>query len=110
MNIKQIFIFFCLFIVFISALSFVSAADDVSDSMVSIPIDDTQIAQATDTQESVLTTDSGTFTQLDDKIQNMPVNGSIKLDKNYTYSTGERVGIDGMVINKDITIRRWPHN
>ena len=93
MNIKQIFIFFCLFIVFISALSFVSAADDVSDSIVSIPIDNTQIAQATDTQDSVLAADSGTFTQLDDEIQNTPVNKSIKLHNNYTYSSGERVGI-----------------
>ena len=104
MNIKQIFIFFCLFIVFISALSFVSAADDVSDSIVSIPIDNTQIAQATDTQDSVLAADSGSFTQLDDEIQNTPVNKSIKLHNNYTYSSGERVGTDGIVINKDITI------
>ena len=104
MNKKQIFIVFCLFMVFISALSLASAAENVGDSSVSIYGDDTLIAQATDTQESVLTADSGSFTQLDDKIQNTPVNGSIKLDKNYTYSTGERVGIDGIVINKDIAI------
>ncbi|ALT67915.1 Ig-like domain repeat protein [Methanobrevibacter millerae] len=104
MNIKQILFFFCLFMVFISAMSLACATDEVADSTVSISGDDTLIAQATDTHESVLTDDSGSFTQLDDKIQNMPVNGSIKLDKNYTYSTGERVGIDGIVINKDITI------
>jgi predicted outer membrane repeat protein len=104
MNKKQIFIVFCLFMVFISALSLASAAENVGDSSVFISGDDTLIAQATDTHESVLTDDSGSFTQLDDKIQNTPVNGSIKLDKNYTYSTGERVGIDGIVINKDITI------
>ena len=73
MNKKQIFIVFCLFIVFISALSLASAAEDVGDSSVSISGDDTLIAQATDTQESVLTADSGSFTQLDDKIQITPL-------------------------------------
>ena len=104
MNIKQILFFFCLFMVFISAMSLVCATDEVADSTVSMSVDDTPVIQASNTQEEVLSADSGSFTQLDDEIQNTPVNKSIKLHNNYTYSSGERVGTDGIVINKDITI------
>ena len=93
MNIKQILFFFCLFMVFISAMSLACATDEVADSTVSMSVDDTPVIQASNTQEEVLSADSGSFTQLDDKIQNTPVNGSIKLDKNYTYSTGEWVSM-----------------
>ena len=51
MKTKQIFMIFCLFMVFISAMSFACAADDVGD---------TPINQATDAQD-ILTTDSGSF-------------------------------------------------
>ena len=104
MNIKQILFFFCLFMVFISAMSLACATDEVADSTVSMSVDDTPVIQASNTQEEVLSADSGSFTQLDDEIQNTPVNKSIKLHNNYTYSSGERVGTDGIVINKDITI------
>ena len=100
MNKKQIFIIFCLFAVFISAMSFACAADDVGDSVISTA-DDTPISQATDTQD-VLTANSGSFTQLDSLIQNTPVNGTIKLVNNYTYSSGDNV--NGIVISKGITI------
>ena len=100
MNKKQILIIFCLFAVFISAMSFACAADDVGDSAISVA-DDTAISQATDTQD-ILTANSGSLTQLDSLIQNTPVNGTIKLVNNYTYSSGD--SIDGIVISKDITI------
>ena len=102
MKIKQIFILFCLCIVFISTLSLACATDVVDGSIVSMSGDETPIAQATDTRDSILAADSGSFTDLDNQIQSTSSNGTIRLDKNYTYTSGD--SINGIVISKDITI------
>ena len=98
---KKIFIIFCLIMVFILAISFASAGDVGGNST---SVDGASVIKAADTGNNVVKGDSGSFTQLNDKIQNAPVNGSVELDRNYTYIEGESVGTGGIVINKDITI------
>ena len=54
---------------------------------------------------------TGTFTDLNNLIQNSPENSVIKLDKNYTYdnNTDYDFFIDGVVINKKIIIDGQGH-
>ena len=98
MNKKQIFIVLCLFIISLSAISVVSATDTVVDLNMTAAADQ-DIVQVTNTQEDILADTAGTFTQLNQKIQN---EANITLDKNYTFTSGDVSS--GITINKDIVI------
>ena len=100
MNKKQLFIVLCLFIISLSAVSVVSATDNMDNVTMSSTAND--VIQVTNTQEDLLTDSAGTFTQLNEKIQGAV--GNITLDKNYTYASGDSILSNGITIDRDIAI------
>jgi len=82
---KKIFLFLICLILFIFTVSSVSATD----------------ANQT---ENVLSADVGTFSQLQDTINNAENGSTVNLDKDYVYNGGENIKID-----KDITINGNGH-
>ena len=98
MNKKRIIIIICLFLGFMSAMSFACAVEDVESPPISTSVvDDSPSLQASDTQNDILTESPDSFTQLDSLVQS---NDSVKLDKNYTYSDSDVAFKNGININK----------
>ncbi|WP_295112200.1 Ig-like domain repeat protein [uncultured Methanobrevibacter sp.] len=81
------------------ALPFVSASDDMDNGTIAIQESLNTIKIDND---EILSDSSGTFAQLNDKIQKTSSGGTIVLDRNYTYGNGDENG--GITIHKDITI------
>ena len=91
----------CLFIVFLSALSVVSASDTVDDGTIATANDDLNTISATNDQGNILRDSAGTFTDLNDKVKD---GGNVSLERNYTYSSGDTSFSEGISIDKSITI------
>ena len=98
------------------AIGAVSAAENVTSDVVSVEEtsddivsadDDNQVIEQTENQEIVSTTDDGTFTTLQEKINNAPAGSTITLENDYTYNEG--FGTDGILITKDLTINGNGH-
>ena len=87
-------------LVLFSALSFASASDDLDNTTVSVA-DNQNTIEMTDEYDA-LQAAPGTFTQLDGIIRGCGSGATLVLDRNYTYTSGD--SIDGIVINKDLTI------
>ena len=105
MNKKRLIIIICLFLVFISTISFACAVEDVENPPISTSVvDDSSSLQASDTQNNILTESSDSFSDLDSLIQNAQTNDTVNLNKSYTYSDGDAEFKNGILINKNITI------
>ena len=105
MSKRRIFIGLCLFIVFFSMLSVVSATGDaVENSTLATANDDLNTISVANNQEDQLGDPVGTFLDLQLLIDETPDNGSISLEGDYTYFTGDTGVSDGIVIDKNITI------
>ncbi|MBE6506271.1 MAG: DUF11 domain-containing protein, partial [Methanobrevibacter millerae] len=105
MNKKRLIIIICLFLVFISTISFACAVEDVENPPISTSVvDDSSSLQASDTQNNILTESSDSFSDLDSLIQNAQTNDTVNLNKSYMYSDGDAEFKNGILINKNITI------
>ena len=100
---KRILIGMLLLILFVSTMSFVSAADGSYNDNISDVDNNENIIQTSIKQDETLKDASGTFAQLDSQIQNAGVGSTLILDKNYTYSTSD-TNPNGIIINKNLTI------
>ena len=108
MKFKKCLIFICLIVCIFSIASVcasdindtVVANDDQSDEVISIENSDND--EISVTEESELSANAGTFTDLADAIVNE--GDELILTQNYTYSTGDLSYKDGITINKKITI------
>jgi hypothetical protein len=100
MNKKKIIILLLMSLVLFSALSFASASDDLDNTTVSVA-DNQNTIKMTDEYDA-LQAAPGTFTQLDGIIRGCGSGATLVLDRNYTYASGD--SIEGIVINKDLTI------
>ncbi|WP_298499694.1 Ig-like domain repeat protein [uncultured Methanobrevibacter sp.] len=104
MDRKQIFFGICLFIVLLSGLSVASAANAVDNHTISTASDDLNTISRTNNQEDILGDPAGNFTGLDSSIDKTPDGGTLSLEINYTYSSGDVALVNGIVIDKSITI------
>ena len=100
-----------MFLLALFAVSAVSAADnateDISDmgetlSDEVISVEEIQATGQANDGETIGETDDGTFTVLQQKINNACINATITLSNNYTYDEG--FSFDGISITKDLTI------
>lgn len=98
MKYKKFFLTACLMIFLISIVSV--AASDINETQLSNPDNATLIESS---QEDIIgDADDGTFTSLQNKINNASEGSTITLDKDYAYDDGfHELGI---VINKNLTI------
>lgn len=79
MNMKNIIIFSCLFLMFFAVLSS-SSATDIASNATLVGVDDNQNdLQATDTQQEILRDSSNTFAQLDGVVNNASISPRIRL-------------------------------
>ncbi len=84
------------------------AVDDAVDEVESVDTVDNElsieeeqaIGESNDVE--IVTADEGTFTQLQEQINNADPDSTITLDKNYTYDNG--FNIEGISFDKDLTI------
>ena len=105
MNKKRLIIIICLFLVFMSTISFACAVEDVESPPISTSVvDNSPSLQASDTQNDILTEGSDSFSELDSLVQNAEINASVELNNNYTYSDSDVALKNGIIINKNITI------
>ena len=103
MSKKQVFLGFCLFIVFFSMLSVASAAS-ADNETISTANDDLNTVLGTSNQGEILGDPAGNFTGLDNSIDQVPDGGNLPLESNYTYSSGDEAFVGGINISKSITI------
>ena len=89
-----------IFLVSLLAVSAVSAADNATSDVVSVEED--QAIEQIDNDELISTTDDGTFTALQNKINNAASGSTITLENDYDYDDG--FDIEGININKSLTI------
>ena len=77
------------------------SASDVNDTLASS--DEIQVIEANETpQDTLAVSDDGTFSSLQDKINNASEGSTITLDRDYTYDEGFKKS--GITISKDLTI------
>ncbi|MBR3155564.1 MAG: hypothetical protein IKF13_01955, partial [Methanobrevibacter sp.] len=108
MNKKSlIIIIMCMVGVLFTALS-VSAASDAADNM-TVGSEDQTIIEAQNMQEDMLKDTSGTFEDLNNTVHDnsIPQGGTVDLEKDFTFSDSDisSVGINGISISNDITIK-----
>ena len=95
-----------IFLVSLLAVSAVSAADNVTSDVVSVEED--QVIEQTEIEEIISTTDNGTFTALQKKIDNAEAGSTIILENDYLYDDG--FDIEGISISKELTIHGNGHS
>ena len=92
-------------IVFLFSIVCVSASD-VNDTLAGA--DEIQVLEANETSQDVLSsTDDGTFSSLQSKINNASSGSTITLDRDYSYD--ENLKSNGIIIDKDLTINGNGH-
>ena len=91
---RKFLIVICL-ILFIVSIACVSATEDVNQT-----VDDDALSLSVDNE--LCTKDSGTFTALQEKINNATAGSTITLENDYKYD--ECFGKEGISINKELTI------
>ena len=91
---RKFLILICLILSIIS-IAGVSAADDVNQT-----VDDDSLSVSID--NGLGTKDNGTFTALQEKINNAPAGSTVNLENGYSFDEGFRK--EGIFINKQLTI------
>ena len=94
---KKLFFILLIFILAISAVS----AEDLNTTTDSVAIDEKNVSTVSDDTD-ILGDDEGTFSQLQDMIDNATEGSTITLDKNYSYDDG--FSQEGISITKNIII------
>ena len=105
-----------MFLLALFAVSAVSAADNATEDIADvgqtlsdeiISVGQTQATGQANDDETIGETDDGTFTALQQKINDAGINATITLSNNYTYNNG--FSTKGISINKDLTIDGQGH-
>ena len=114
MNFKKRLLVFCLIICVLFSISSIYASDiddaviasDISDEAIAIEDTNDELIAPSDEEETV-GTGTGTFSDLQEIINNTPSGSTISLDKDYAYDSG--FNISGIKIQKDLTINGNGH-
>ena len=99
-----------IFLVSLLAISAVSAADNATSDVVSVEkttdevvsVEENQVIEQEDNDDAIGAKDDGTFTALQNKINNAPKGSTIVLENDYIYDEG--FDTTGIHLNKDLTI------